>query len=66
MLLIFLREKYDRDLEGALRVMHELLRGNQQATIRLMLGRMHKKWQGQVLRNLESVGELDLVELLKG
>lgn len=57
-------EKHDRDLEGALRVMHELLRSNQRESVRLMFGRMHKKWQKQVLSNLKSVGELEIIELL--
>jgi len=58
--------KHDRDLEGALRVFHELLRHNQQEEIRLVFRRMHKKWQAQIRQNLKSIDELEIIELLKG
>jgi len=58
-------EKHDRDLEGALRVFHELLRNDQEETIRLMYGRMHKKWQSQVIRNLKTAEELEIIKILQ-
>ena len=59
-------EKHDRDIEGALRVFHELLRNNQAEEIKSIYERMHKKWREQLLRNLRSIDELEIVNLLKG
>lgn len=59
-------EKHDRDIEGALRVFHELLRNNQIDEIRLIFKRMHSKWQAEVLRNLRAIDELEVIDFLKG
>ena len=59
------REKHDRDIEGALRVFHELVRNGQQQEIRLIFKRMHKKWQLKIFENLRSINEPDIIELLK-
>jgi len=59
-------EKHDRDIEGALRVFHELVRHNQVDEIRSVFGKMPGRWQAQVLRNLRSIDESEIIDLLKG
>jgi hypothetical protein len=67
--IVFMRrkkiEKRGRDIEGALRVFHELLKENRKEEIRSIFKRMHKKWQAQVLTNLRSIDELEIVDFLK-
>jgi hypothetical protein len=58
-------EKHDRDIEGALRVFHELLRHRQIDEIRFIFRRMHHKWQEQVLRNLRSIDESEIIDILQ-
>ena len=48
-----------------MRVFHELLRHNQTEEIRSIYERMHEKWREQLLRNLRSIDELEIVNLLK-
>lgn len=59
-------EKHDRDIEGALRVFNELIRNNKHNEIRLIFKKMHKKWKERVIKNLESINELEVVDILKG
>jgi len=58
------KEKYDRDIEGALRVFNELIHHKKHGEIRYIFKKMHNKWQRKVLSNLESIGELEIVKLL--
>ena len=59
-------EKYERDIEGALRVFNELIRSKKEGQVRLIFERMHKKWQDKIIENLKSIGELEVVGILKG
>jgi len=59
-------EKYERDIEGALRVFNELIRSKKESQVRLIFKRMHKKWQEKIVENLKSIGELEVVGILKG
>ena len=58
-------DKHDRDIEGALRVFHELIRNKEHTTIRYIFKKMHKKWRLAILKNLKSIGELEIVDILK-
>lgn len=58
-------EKHDRDIEGALRVFHELLIHHQIDDIRSIFKRMHSKWQAQVLRNLRAIDESEIIDILQ-
>lgn len=58
-------DKHDRDIEGALRVFHELVRNNEHSIIRHIFGKMHSKWQATIIRNLESIEEFGIVDVLK-
>lgn len=58
-------DKHDRDIEGALRVFHALVRNNEHVTIQHIFRQMHKKWQATVIKNLKSIGEGAIVGLLE-
>lgn len=58
-------DKHDKDIEGALRVFKELIRLGHDKEIKRIFKRMHKKWQEAVLGNLRSVGEIEVIELLR-
>lgn len=58
-------DKRDRDIEGALRVFHELMKNNESITIKYIFNRMHDKWQKTIIRNLKSIEEFGIVNILK-
>lgn len=58
-------DKHDRDIEGALRVFHALIKNEEHITIRHIFEKMHKKWQSAVIRNLKSIGENEIADILK-
>ena len=58
-------DKHDRDLEGALRVFHELINSNENKAIKKIFNTMHKKWQETVIKNLESVKKDEIINILK-
>ena len=58
------KDKKDRDIEGALRVFHEMIRENQHLQIHKIFKKMHKKWQKKVLDNLKLIDELDIIDIL--
>lgn len=58
-------EKHDRDIEGALRIFRQLINNNEYSIIKQTFARMHAKWQKTVIRNLESIDELEIADILK-
>lgn len=58
-------DKHDRDIEGALRVFHALITRNEHSSIRNIFKKMHKKWQATVIKNLQSINEFEIVDVLK-
>lgn len=67
--IIFMRrtkpDKRDRDIEGALRVFRQLLAEGKADSIKTIFGKMHRKWQTTIVKNLISVGENEIADLLK-
>ncbi len=59
------QDKRDRDLEGAIRVFHELIKNDGLTAIKQVFNSLHKKWQATVLKNLESVKEVEIINTLK-
>lgn len=58
-------DKHDRDIEGAFRVFHELVKRKEHAAIKYIFAKMHKKWQMTIIKNLESIKETEIVDILK-
>jgi len=58
-------DKHNRDIEGALRVFRQLIGNNDYDAIRKIFGKMHKKWQKTVIKNLESIEEFEIIDILK-
>ena len=58
-------DKRDRDIEGALRVFRQLLAEGKADSIKTIFGKMHRKWQTTIVKNLISVGENEIADLLK-
>ena len=58
-------DKHERDLEGALRVFHALVKRDKHDEIHRIFSALHKKWQKTVIQNLKSVNEGNIVELLQ-
>ena len=58
-------DKRDRDIEGATRVFRQLLTEEKADSIRIIFGKMHRKWQITVIRNLKSIGENEIAALLQ-
>ncbi len=58
-------DKHDRDIEGAMRVFHALINNNEHSLIQRMFGKMHRKWQTTIIKNLRSVGEFGIVDILE-
>lgn len=58
-------DKSDRDIEGALRVFLELFKNNKQNEIKEFFSKMHKSWQKTVLKNLKSIGEFEIIDILE-
>lgn len=58
-------DKRDRDIEGALRVFRQLINNNEHIIIKQTFARMHTKWQKTVIRNLESIEEFEIADMLK-
>jgi len=59
------KDKHDRDIEGAMRVFGELIKQNKHKDIKKVFNKMHKKWQQTVLENLNAIGELEVINVLK-
>jgi hypothetical protein len=59
------RNKHDRDLEGAIRVYHELIKNNGLTAIKQTFNSLHKKWQATILKNLEAVKEVEIANTLR-
>jgi len=57
-------DKHDKDVKSALQVFRELVRFGREKEIRRIFKRMHKKWQETVLKNLESIDEIEAMDLL--
>ena len=58
-------DKHDRDIGGALRVFHALIKNSEHATIQRIFRQMHKKWQATIIKNLQSIGESEIIEIIK-
>jgi len=58
-------DKHDRDIEGALRVFRELVHHNQKNEIKGIFNKMHTKWQKEIIRNLKSINETEILGILK-
>lgn len=58
-------DKHDRDIEGALRVFRELIKSNEHIAIKHVFAKMHSKWQKTVIKNLESIEEDEIIDILK-
>ena len=58
-------DKHDRDIEGALRVFRELVRHGDISAIKRIFKKMHKKWQETILKNLGSINETEVLDILK-
>lgn len=58
-------DKRDRDIEGALRVFQELLNNNEHGKIKQIFNNMHSKWQQTIIRNLKSIKEFEIIDILK-
>ena len=58
-------DKHDRDIEGALRVFRALIKNNEHIAIKHVFAKMHSKWQKTVIKNLESIEEDEIVDILK-
>lgn len=58
-------DKQYRDIEGALRVFKQLLSEDKDDSISKIFCKMHRKWQTIALKNLLSVGENEITDLLK-
>ncbi len=58
-------DKHNRDIEGALRVFHELINNNEYSSIKQIFGKMHRKWQKTIIKNLESIREFEIIDILK-
>lgn len=58
-------DKHDRDIEGALRVFQELINANKYKEIKVIFNKMHRKWQQTVIKNLKSIEEFEVVEILQ-
>lgn len=58
-------DKHDRDIEGALRVFRQLIKHNEHDTIMRIFRKMHKKWQATIIKNLESIEEFEIMDILK-
>ena len=59
------KDKRDRDIEGAIRVFHELIKNDGSTAIKQVFNSLHKKWQATVLNNLESIKEVEIIDTLK-
>jgi hypothetical protein len=57
-------DKRGRDIEGALRVFRQLLAEGKADSIKTIFGKMHTKWQTTIVKNLISVGENEIADLL--
>lgn len=57
-------DKHDRDIEGALRVFHALIKNKQHIKIRTIFTKMHRKWQTTIIRNLKSIDETEIIDVL--
>ena len=60
------KDKKEKDFEGALRVLNELIKNKKRADIRKVFQTMHKKWQKTVMDNLSRAGEDEIAEYLRG
>jgi len=59
-------DKHDRDIEGALRVFKALIDNKEYGAIRRIFNKMPKKWQRDVLKNLKSIEEFEVINILQG
>ena len=57
-------DKHDRDIEGALRVFQELINNNEHRKIKQIFDKMHSKWQQTIIRNLKSIEEFEVIDIL--
>ena len=55
-----------RTLRGALRVFRALINNNEHNAIRRIFKKMHMKWQKEVLANLKSIEEFEIIKILSG
>lgn len=58
-------DKHDRDIEGAIRVFHALIQNDQHGAIKGIFRKMHRKWQVTIIKNLKSIGESEIIDVLK-
>jgi hypothetical protein len=59
------KDKHDRDIEGALRVFRQLIKSGRHSEIRHIFKKVHKKWQDQIIRNLRSIDETEVLDFLE-
>lgn len=57
-------DKYDRDIEGALRVFRQLIRHGESDKVKRIYNKMHKRWQKTVIDNLKSINDTEVVDIL--
>lgn len=58
-------DKYDRDIEGALRVFQALIVHGDTAIIKRIFGKMHKRWQKTIIDNLKAIKEEGVIDILE-
>ena len=58
-------DKHDRDMEGAVRVFHALLRDDDTDSIKRIFKKIPIKWQATVITNLKSVDETGVIDILR-
>lgn len=58
-------DKHDRDIEGALRVFQGLINANKHKEIKVIFNKMHRKWQQTVIKNLKSIEEFEIIDILQ-
>ena len=58
-------EKAQKDLEGALNVFNYCLRHDDKALIPGIFNGFHPKWRKTIIKNLEEIGETEIVKFLK-
>ena len=57
-------DKHDRDIEGALRVFRELVHHGRKNDIKRIFNKMHAKWQKEIIKNLRSINETEVLDTL--
>lgn len=57
-------DKKERDIEGALRVFWECIKHNEKDYLLFIFTTMPNKWQKQIIKNLKTVNETEVIDIL--